>query len=186
MNKNSRHSPLVTCHLFNAFTLFELLIVISLISVFYFFVVSNINIKKQTYDNLKLETLKTFMLSQDFEENAVLKCIEDGKKCLLFTDNKQTDIVVEDLFESRPEVYKYSDALDRIFFQDLELEELETYEVCFEYKVNRDGKSDEMIVDTGDNVFIFNAIKNKAEVIKYLNDIPNYFDEKIQEVKDAF
>jgi len=47
-------------------------------------------------------------------------------------------------------------------------------------------KCSELIVELEDLVYIFNDIKNKPETIKYINDIDIYFEDKIQEVRDAF
>ena len=43
-----------------------------------------------------------------------------------------------------------------------------------------------MIVDVEDDIFIFDNISQKPIKTRYINDISIYFDEKVNEVKDAF
>ncbi|MEA2019777.1 MAG: hypothetical protein U9N59_15160 [Campylobacterota bacterium] len=93
---------------------------------------------------------------------------------------------IEGLFKSKPSVYKYNSRLGEIDFIDLELEKLERFEVVFEYNCKKNSKCSELIVETNDKVLVFNDIFKQPIVIKYLSDIEEYFNNNIEEVKDAF
>jgi hypothetical protein len=170
-----------------AFTLFELVIVVVLVGIIYYFAISNINFNKTNLDKISLTNLKQTLLKYDFDDKIELKCTDDGAKCMIFVDGiLQTDMI-ENLFKTAPEVYKYSKNLEQIEYKDIELEQLQRYEICFEYHINKRGDSSQMIVNLGeDGVYIFDNIHDKPTYIKYLSDVPLYFDDKIAEVKDAF
>ncbi len=170
-----------------AFTLIELIIVIVLVSIIYYMTLSNFSMKQKNMDATTLTNLKQTLLKLNFEDKVSLKCINDEKiDCLVFIDGKKQDEKITELFKSCPDVYKYSKQQEKIEFNDLELEQLERFEICFEFEVYKDGHSSQLIVDTHDGVFIYDNISKEPKKIKYINDIDLYFDEKIDEVKDAF
>ena len=106
--------------------------------------------------------------------------------CYIFVDGVQEEKSIENLFSHKPTVYIYDKALDTVEFADLEFEKLESYEVCFEYSIDKYQKSKDMIVEVEDKVYIFNSIDRKPTVIEYLSDVSIYFEDKQEEVKDAF
>ena len=53
-------------------------------------------------------------------------------------------------------MYSYNKQLDMLEFADLEMEKLESFEVCFEYSIDKYLKSSDIIVQTNDKVYIFN------------------------------
>lgn len=173
----------------NAFTFFELLIVIVLILGVYSLFFTNFNKKvgieksEITLVNLKTNLVDNFQFSNTLR----LSCIEEGDICYVFVDeNISKDNMIQGLFKTKPDVYKYMNTLDRLEFKKIRFENLEEYEVCFEYKINKDRKSNEMIVSYDDKVYVYNAINDKPLILKYLNEVSDIFDKRIQEVKDAF
>ena len=172
-----------------AFTFLELLIVLVLVLSVYALLFTNFDFmsdKKKTV--LSLKNLKVQLLeAYKFKKTLKLVCIEEGVECFVFLDGKITKKnKIEDLFKSEPEVYEYSSSLTRMDFKPVRFENQEEYSVSFEYNINQDKKSDEMIVDIEEKVFVFTAINDKATVLQSINDIPDMFEEKVTEVKDAF
>ena len=156
-----------------------------LISVVYYFAITTFKVNKNI-NNVSLYNIKETLLKYSFNESISLKCIEDGKICRIVVDGDVIEDTIENLFEEKPTVYSYDKNLDVIEYEDLEIKQFENYEVCFTYTINKYQKSNDMIVEVKDKVYIFNSIHNKPTNIEYLSDIGIYFDDKLQEVKDAF
>ena len=169
-----------------AFTLVEIILVVFIISIVYIVMISNINNSSSINNKLVLKNIKQKLLTYDFKDNIELKCINEGNLCFIFVDGNIIDEKIENLFKTKPTVYTYDTKLNIIEFDELEFEKLETYDVCFAYKINKYLKIDDMIVQLDDKIYIFNSIDKKAVLIEYLSDVNNYFDDKKQEVKDAF
>ncbi len=170
-----------------AFTLLEILIVIILVSIIYSITLSNFNLKQKKLDTVTLSNLKQLLSSFEYNEKINIKCINNKNiECLLFIDEKLQEEKITNLFKSCPDVYKYSKNQDRLEFDDFEFEDLSVVQVCFEFDLYKNGKSSQMIVDTGKNTYIFDNISQKPKKIKYINDIGFYFNKKDNEVKNAF
>lgn len=172
-----------------SFTLVEIIIAIILVSIIYSIAINSFSKKTiNISDNIKLVNLKEKLLSYEYLENITIKCIADDLSCFIFKDDSEIpeDDKIEKLFIEKPIVYEYNKNLNQIEFLDLELEQLQRYEIVFEYSCNKYRKCSEFIVDTQDEVYIYNDINKKPDTIKYLNDIDEYFYSRIEEVKDAF
>jgi len=167
-----------------AFTLVELLIVIVIVSITYYFAISTI--KFSTKKTVDIDNIKSMLLKYNFNDTISLKCIEDGKKCYIVVDGKISSDTIDNLFKTKPIVYYYDTNFKQKEFDDLELNDLDSYEVCFEYNINRYRKSEDMIVEANDKVYIFNSIYDKPIVVNYLDDVSEYFSSIKDEVKDAF
>jgi hypothetical protein len=170
-----------------AFTLFEIMIVIILISTIYIFAINSFTKNNDLQkDEVTLLNLKKTLLSQEFEEKITIKCIENDFSCFVFIDGTLQEDVLKPIFKEQPIVYDYTPELEKLEFIDLELEQLQRYSIVFEYSCKKDQRCSEMIVETETKTYIFNDMYKKPEVIEYINDIDEYFDAKIREVKDAF
>ena len=148
-----------------------------LISIVYYFAISTFKVNK-TVNNVSLYNLNETLLKYSFNDSISLKCIEDGKLCHIVIDGDVIEDTIENLFEEKPTVYTYNKNLNVIEYEDLEIKQFENYEVCFEYNINKYQKSNDMIVEVGEKVYIFNSIHNKPTTIEYLSDIGIYFDDK--------
>ncbi|MEA3513313.1 MAG: prepilin-type N-terminal cleavage/methylation domain-containing protein [Campylobacterota bacterium] len=173
-----------------AFTLFEIIITIILISIFYLFAINSFsNSSKIDGDVITLNNLKQELLKVDFEEEINIQCNNQDLSCLVFVDgvlDEDEEGKIENLFLKEPIVYKYNKNLEDIEFQDLELEQLERQNIVFKYSCKKNRKCDEMIVQTEDKVYVFNDIHNKPITLNYIDEVSDFFDDKIGEIKDAF
>ena len=148
---------------------------------------TNFNIKQKKLDTITLTNIKQTLLKFEFEESIVLKCIDDEKiDCFVIIDDVIQEEKVTNLFKYKPDVYEYSKELKDLDFKYLELENMESYQICFEFSIDKYRNSSQLIVDTFEDVFIYDGISKKPTKIKYINDVDSYFEDKIKEVKDAF
>ena len=137
-------------------------------------------------NDFTLLNLKQRLIDKEYSNNITIKCIDDSFDCLVFIDNVLQKDRIEGLFKNKPTVYKYNSNLDKIDFVDLELEQLQRYEIVFEYSCNAKSKCSELIVQTDKTSYIFNDTKNKPIIIEDISDVEEYFNNRISEVKDAF
>lgn len=158
---------------------------VSIISLVYYLTLGNFKLNVDTSNKISLNNLPMYLKKQEFDKTLSLKCINDGKKCLLYIDGSIKE-KINNLFSQKPNVYTYSKDLDLIYFNDIELNELDTYEVCFEYNINKYKKSKDIIVEVGQKVYIYNSLDSNVTTLDYISDVRDYFDKKEQEVRDAF
>jgi len=151
----------------------------------YYLTLGDFNISSKIKTNeITLYNIATYVKKYNFENTLVVKCIEDGKRCLVYAD----DVIVEELknlFEEKPTVYTYDKKLDTISYDDIELKQLDRYEVCFEFSINKYKKYKDMIVEVNNKVYIFNSFYDKPIQVEYISDVSDYFDDMEQKLKDA-
>lgn len=170
-----------------AFTLFELIVVVILVSIVYYITFSNLDKKQNKLDTITLTNIKEKLLEYDFDSKIAIKCLNnDNIDCLLIIDNAIQKEKIENLFSNCPNVYEYSKDIIKIDYEDLELEELRKVEVCFEFEVSKNQNSSQIIVESSNEVYIYDNISLKPNKLKFINDVSFYFEEKENEVRDAF
>lgn len=172
-----------------AFSFLELMIVIILLSSLYLFVIPNFNKKVLSQNkDISLKNLKQYLLKNySFKDELRFICIENGIKCYVLIDKKiSKENEIKNLFISKPEVYTYKNLLNKIEFSNLKFENYEEYEVCFEYIINNDMKSNSFVVFYNERAYLFNAINDKVEVFLSLSSVDDFLETKIKEVKNAF
>jgi hypothetical protein len=165
--------------------LIEILIVISIVSFVYYLSIEMFAKKNTSVKKIQLEYLPKYLNKYEFSKTLSLKCINDGKKCFVYSDGNIVDNI-EDLFTHKPIVYSYDSSLDIQYFDDIEIKKLDRNEVCFQYDINRYKKHSDMIVEVNNKIFMFNSFYEKAIKFEYLSDVSEYFDELKKEVRDAF
>jgi hypothetical protein len=167
-----------------SFTLIEIILVVAIISLAYYFTIDNFKFKtinKSSFINIS--NLKSYMLK--FNQELSIVCVDDGKRCFIKDSNNNIIQKVDNLFKSKPIVYEYNKDLKEINFEDLELEQLDRYEVCFKYKINKYKKSDDIIVEVNNKVYIFNSIYKTPIKLDSISYVYDYFEDLKQELKDA-
>lgn len=170
-----------------SFTLLELIIVIVLISIVYYFTIQNLNFKPKKLDALTINNLQEYLSKIEFDDTIRLDCIDsDDMQCLLFVDENLQKTEKISLFKECPVVYEYSKQLKTLEFRDIELKNMESYRVCFSFEMTKNKKSSQFIVQTNQKIYVFNNINNKPIILKDVSGVYDYFEDKINEVKDAF
>jgi hypothetical protein len=169
-----------------SFTLFEMIIVVGLIFVIYYFSFTFFKINDTKINKLTMINLKHTLLKYDFDNNISLKCVDDDKiNCYIVIDKIVQKNKILNLFEKCPDVYSYSKELSRIDFKDIKLQYF-TKPVCFKFEIKHNLSSSQIIVDTGKKIYLYDGISLEPQVVKSLYDINDYFENKINEVKNAF
>lgn len=171
-----------------AFTLIELLLVISLISIFSFLIINSSSFKVEDKKEFSLIDLKEFLLKNyKFEDEISFVCIEDNLECFISIDKKIDEKQkIKGLFSSIPDVYKYDSEQIKVDFSSVRIDDID-FDVFFKYTINSDFKNSEYILDTlNDKVYVFNSLYKRALEFDSLNDVYDNFEKKIEEVKDAF
>jgi len=169
----------------SAFTIIELMLVIVIIGIVYLIAATNLNLKQYSKEKtLDFKTLYRFLSSNNYEKSIDLKC--DEKECFVLIDGLLSSTIENNLFKEKPTVYKADGNFDTISYKRLELENLESYDIVFEYSLDARGISKDMIVEVDNKVYLFNSFKNSVQEFDYLNDIRDYFDDNKKRVRDAF
>lgn len=171
-----------------AFTLIELIIVILIISVSYALIFSNNSFNlKVDEKKLNLFNLKDYLIENfSFEKEVSFLCIEEDFRCFIKIDGKlHKDFEVKNFFKEKPEVYTYTKYETRVDFKELRVDNF-NYDVIFELKIDSDFKINEFILDTKEEVYVFNSIFTKPKVFNSLNESLETFNIGQIEVRDAF
>lgn len=166
------------------FTLFELIIVVFLLSIISGFILIKFDLFSSSTKQLTFKNLKSKLLENEFQNSISLKCTQD-KICYLFIDETLQEEQIKLDISDDIEVYSYDNTLNQIFFKDLELEELQRYDVIFEFTINKDKKHKDMIVLNDEKIYIFNSIYKTPIVKSSLSDISEYFEQLKNKVKDS-
>jgi len=168
-----------------SFTLVEIILVILIISLVYYFTISSFKFSSSIKSSsIEVINIKTYL--SKFNKAVSMVCIDDGKKCLVMDNDENIIEEVSNVFKNKPIVYEYNKDLNIIYYEDIELKHLDRYEVCFKYNINKYKKSQDMIVEVNNKFYIFNSIYNKPILVDNTSDIYDYFYKLEQEVKDAF
>lgn len=171
-----------------AFTFFELLVVIGLLAVFYALLIPKMTWNNKDKKSDVLLHLKKDLFSQfSFEESLKLVCIQEELQCFVIVDGniKERESYTA-LFQTAPDVYTYEKDAELMNFANIEFETMQSEEVIFEFNINQDKKSDEMILHSNDVFYVYDNLNHKATVFEDLNSVQEMFDDKINEIKDAF
>lgn len=170
-----------------AFSLFELIVVIILIGIIYAVFLPKLSTVQKKNESLTLLNIKEYLLSLPYKNTLSLKCIEESYECYINIDGViKNDLTIKNLFKDKPEVYSYDKELERLEFARLELDTFEEFGVVFELSLNKDRKTQDVVVETTNGVYVFNSLYLKPVKYEYINDVQNNFEDMITEVKDAF
>jgi len=170
-----------------SFTLVELLVVVILMLAVYGIFFVDLTKKPQNNNvNENLINVKSLLLKYEFDKTIEVQCSEVDFKCFVLADGVVKEELKAKLFNSTPTVYSYDKNKNKIRFNDLKLEKLESYPIDFIYKIDKYGKTRDMIVEVDDKVYVFNSLFDKPTMLESLNDVGEYFDSKVSKVRDVF
>lgn len=162
-----------------AFTLFELLLVVVLISIIYGVFVHKLT-KKSTASDLKfsLSTIKQDLQTIPFKKKLEFICIEPCEECYIYVDKhliKQDPIK---LFKESPKVYRPDSfgQIQNIEFLPIEIKENELSNVCFRYELFGNGSSSHYAVEYGSKYYLFDPYMYDVKEAESLSDVSIFFD----------
>jgi len=160
----------------SSFTLFELLIVILIISIIYGIFIEKLGSKEKVLRQKGLEGLKELLSAYDFNESAAIKCTDGCKHCYLYLDGQQKE-EIPSFFTSEPKVYDYDihGMLSQVHFLPI-FKENNPKEVCFEYDLYPNGSGSSYLVEYEKKYYIFYAYLHPVKVVSTLSEAQKFFD----------
>jgi len=161
----------------SSFTLFELLIVILIISILYGVFIEKLHTKESRAKSLGLQDIKTLLSGYDFNQSVKIACIDKCKECYIFVDGEKKE-KVEGLFEKEVDVYDFDihGILSPVKFSPLFDENGNPQDVCFAYELFPNGSNSSYIVKYQDKFYIFYAYMKPVKIVDSLGDAQKYFD----------
>lgn len=153
----------------SAFSLIELLIVVLIVGVVYSLAIPNFENVKQKKIKPNLLNLRSYLRKIDKQNEAELICLDECKSCYLFVDKKLDENLskdFEDFLEEEPKVYRYDPSYglvekqERVFFNSEGVDE----RICFSLGVDKNGVSDQVIVEYKDKYYDFSPYFNTTKV----------------------
>lgn len=162
------------------FTLFELLLVIVIMTSSYLLIIPFLQQTKSKH--FEFQELKSYLKSINPHHKVTLVCIKDCKKCYIFTDNQkiETDVIKGNLVS-----YAFNNRyLEEVDFTAPEF--FDTHEkICFKYQVDsQNDLGDELFVKYQDKIYYFSPYFNETIVYKDLSEAADKYKILLDKLKD--
>ena len=159
----------------SSFTLFELLIVILIISLIYGIFVQKLSHKKVLSREDKLKHLDKVLARYDFNESARIVCIDECKECFIEVDGEKIKNI--ELFDESVKVYDYDihGILSQITFTPI-FEDDNPKKVCFSYQLYPNGSHSSYIVEYKDKFYVYFAYMRPTQIYTNMSEAQKVFD----------
>jgi len=170
----------------SAFSLIELLIVVVIVGLVYTLAISNFENVKQNKVKPTLLNLKSYLDKIDKTNFAKLICLDNCKSCVVYIDGKLDENAskeFEDFLDEEPRVYRYDinyglvSLKNKIFFNTEGVDE----QICFSLSVDKNGVSDQVIVEYKDKFYDFSPYFSSTKVYNSQSELRSYKEEFRQE-----
>ena len=150
-----------------AFTLLELLIVILLISIFYYLV--SVSFKRDKKDNnhtISIKNIREYPFKHLPQKGAELICIDNCKRCFIYDyDSKNS----RDIQSSIPKIKSYI-LDDRGEPIRVDFGRLHDKRICLRFRYYPNGSSSEMIISADDKYYYIPPYFGDIEIYQSLSD----------------
>ena len=157
-----------------AFSLIELMIVIVIVGVVYTLAVQNLKAPHAESSLASFANLKEYLLGFSKEKKGVtLRCLDSCQACSIYSDGEEL-AKIESFFDASIEVYHYD------FFQGVRAVENEG---CFEFSVDGDGVSEQLIVVYKERVYDYTDYFRGTQVYDSLTALSRAKEELIEAVE---
>ena len=171
----------------SAFSLIELLIVVVIVGLVYTLAISNFENVKQNKVKPTLLNLKSYLSKLEKSKNAELICLDKCKSCNLYVDgvlDANASAEFEDFLDEDVKVYRYDvnygliSLQNKVFFNSENTQE----EICFSLSVDKNGVSEQLIVEYKDKFYDFSPYFTNTKVYLSASDISDVREDLYQEV----
>lgn len=171
----------------SAFSLIELLIVVLIVGIVYTLSVSNFESLKEERVKPTLLNLKSFLDNLDKKSDAELICLDECKSCSVYIDGEFDENIsefYEDFFDSEPKLYRYDSNYglvsleNRVYFNTEGTQE----EICFSLGVNKNGVSEQVIVEYKDKFYDFSPYFTNTQIYSSASELNEAKEELSLEV----
>ena len=159
----------------SSFTLFELLIVILIISLLYGIFVQKLSHKESIRPQDRLKNLDAILAKYDFNESAEIVCINECKECFVQIDGKRVEDI--ELFDGSVKVYDYDihGVLSQVQFTPI-FDDENPKQVCFRYRLYPNKSHSSYIVEYKDKYYLYFAYMRPTEVYASISEAQKAFD----------
>ena len=166
-----------------AFTLFELLLVLIIISLVYYLVVPASLFREKRGKQFSFKELKSYLLTFGKSDKITLLCTDECRKCKIYDNNKTIDTNI--LKNKRVEAYTYKDNyLNSIRFTAPKL--VDTYEeICLKYSYYpKKDIGDELFAKYDGKVYYFSPYFQDTKVFNSLEDAREFYEKNLRRLRD--
>lgn len=160
-----------------AFTLFELIIVVLLISIVYGVFVHKLSTPQKQDNKITLQNIALHLDSLKFEKEAKIICTTNPMECKIYLDKEAQEGSFE-LFADKPIVY----ILDKfgkpkiVNFPKIFDQNGKPFDTCFEFKVRKNGSNSSFIIDKNGEFYVFKALQKTPQIFKTLDGAKEFLD----------
>ncbi|RXJ86037.1 hypothetical protein [Arcobacter sp. CECT 8985] len=160
-----------------AFSLIELIIIISIILVVTYLVVPSFNFKnksnitKYNIENIKEQLLKNY----DYNDFIELICLKNRGYCLLNIDGNFKENKIN-LFKNNPDIEVYNYKFQKIYYESFNNKTYFNEEVNYILKISKSKSSDNIIALNDKEFFVFNSLYQKPKKYLSLQKIKKKFE----------
>jgi len=159
----------------SSFTLFELLIVLLIISLIYAIFIQKISSSQSPLKD-KLFKIDNFLKNYDFNKSADIICIDRCLKCFLEIDGKKKKEI--ELFNSEVKVYDFNihGIFSQIKFPPYFDKNGNPNNVCFRYTIYSNQSHSSYIVEYNDKFYVFYAYMQPPKIATDISSAQKLFD----------
>ena len=160
----------------SSFTLFELLIVILIISIIYGIFIEKISSKDAATKREGIEGIVKLLATFDFNQSASFVCTKECKECFIEIDGKKKESI-EPFFQTI-KVYDFdiNGILSPIKFTPIFDKNGNPQEVCLRLSLYPNGSHSSYIVEDGDRFYVFYAYMRPPKVADTITKASELFD----------
>jgi len=159
------------------------MIVIVIMGVVYSMAVNNFSRLSDESKNVNLKNLKKYMINIPHDTSVAVICLDDCSECNIFVDGVKSQ-EIESFVDDSVKAYRYEFAYGYTqhefdaFFNRENVEE----NVCFSYKVDKEGIGDQVLIEFKEKFYDFSPYFKTTEVFTSLSDANDAREEKVKEV----
>jgi len=164
-----------------AFTLFEMLIVVIIISILYIVGISTISFQKRE-KRVDIFKMKEFLI-QKYGFEIELICINDCKKCYIKDKNKMEKIEKNFDFKENLSIY----LIDKNYLSYKEsFNNFDDKEVCIRYKISKKGISEPMIVKNGELFFTLPSFVGEVKSFVSMSEAKEWYIKSEYDLEEIY
>ena len=159
------------------------MIVVVIMGVVYSLSVNSFSKLKEENKKVTLLNLKEHLLALANHKEAELLCLDDCSLCTIYVGKKKVQ-ELEDFLDSSVELYRYefnfgfTKIEPRVYFDKDDIEK----DVCFSYRVDKQGVGDQVLVAYKDKYYDFTPYFETTQVYSSLSDAQSAKENKAQEL----
>jgi len=159
------------------------MIVIVIMGVVYTLSVTALERQGDRAKRVTLLTLKSYLTDLKYERDARLLCLDDCSECDVLVDGEK-ETSLENFLDDTVRLYHYSyvngaqEVLKEVYFNKEDVQE----DVCFSYKVDKEGVGDQVLVEYKEHFYDFTNYLEPTVKYDSMQELVDAKESKIEEV----